>query len=169
MAACAGRESSPEALPPDAGTPDHGAFFCTAPSTYFVEVKTDGDVGVQLRLPCSDAGYGVTASLGAGFRAGMIVCAKDERGAQISVASVGVMRTPFVTEGKFAAVIAWWDGRDASTVIRTEGTMDVTYLGSIGDVIEGTYLVSSADSSPMAISGSFRACHVFDEFLAPPP
>ena len=151
----------------DVGTPV-GFFFCSDPSSYFVEVKTTDGQDYRFKGACNlnEPRFGTAqASLTRGYSGwvGLDICAAQEGGAYITIKTQ-------LTDFNGGSGTASWNWRSSTaldaTVISGGGTVNVTRVGSIGDAIEGSYAFTS---SSLVVSGSFRACHLYDFVMGPPP
>jgi len=147
-----------------------GFFFCPDPSSYFLEVKAADGQNWRLGRPCDSTAsrFGTAQAwltrsyFGGRFSASF--CAADERGATLSIDYVPLDN---FNGGSVSASGFWRDSMlPDATAVHLGGTVDITRVGSIGDTIEGSYVFTS---SSVALSGSFRICHLFDYLMGPPP
>jgi hypothetical protein len=146
-----------------------GGFFCADPSSYYIEVNTPDGQNLRLIGPCQETFFGAprfgaarAAMIVGSGPVGLSICAAQQKGASISLSAVLTKWSG----GSGTATGIWRDGvvPDAAAT-PLEGTIDFTRVGSLGDTVEGSYVLTSPSVS---LSGSFRVCHVFDNALTPP-
>jgi hypothetical protein len=138
-------------------------FYC--PATYTMTAKTGQGPDRSLGGACDGSPFGPLASivLGVGTRVSLSLCATDSSGAKLSLS--GALTGP---NDRSVTVKGTWSENpgDAVAPAQLDGTLDLVRLGSIGDLVEGTFSTTSASST---LSGTFHACHQFDDAISRPP
>jgi hypothetical protein len=146
-----------------------GGFFCADPSSYYIEVNTGDGRNLRLVDACQETVFGAprfgaarAAMIAGSGPVSLSICATQQKGWSITLFA-GLTKW---SGGSGTATGVWRDGLVPDAAATTlDGTIDLTRVGSLGDTVEGSYVLTSPSIS---LSGSFRVCHVFDNVLTPP-